>query len=105
MPRIIESVLVDDDGPDQSTELDQRVPFPTVTGEARSLNRKHSADIACADRSDQAIEAGPGDTAARSTKIVVDDLYARPPELSRTIGESVLATSALMFCTSCPGVD
>jgi hypothetical protein len=32
MPRIIESVLVYDDGPDKSTELDQRMPVAAVAG-------------------------------------------------------------------------
>jgi hypothetical protein len=31
MPRIIDSVLVYDDSPDQSTELDQRVPVAAVS--------------------------------------------------------------------------
>jgi hypothetical protein len=30
MARIIDSVLVDNEGPDQSTELDQRVPITAV---------------------------------------------------------------------------
>src|SRR3954451_4756695 len=35
MPRIIDSVLVYDDGPDKSTELDQRMPVAPVAGEPR----------------------------------------------------------------------
>src|SRR5260221_1048049 len=57
MPRIIDSVLVYDDSPDQSTELDQRVPVAAVTGQPRRLDREHGADAALADRRQQALEA------------------------------------------------
>ena len=64
MPRIIDSVLVYDDRPDQSTELDQRMPIATVTGQPRRLDREHGADAAFADRSQQALEARPLDAAS-----------------------------------------
>ena len=50
MPRIIDTVLVYDDRPDKSTELDQRVPVAAITGKTRRLDREHSADTAVADR-------------------------------------------------------
>src|SRR5215475_13579800 len=102
MPRIVDSILVDDHGPDQSTELDQRVPFPAIARKTCRLNREHGANAAGADRTDQAIKAGPGGTATRSTKIIVNDLYARPPELLCAIGERILATSALVIMHELP---
>jgi hypothetical protein len=44
MARIVDPVLVDEDGADQSTELDQRVPVASVAGETRSLDREHGTD-------------------------------------------------------------
>ena len=44
MTRIIDSVLVYDDGPDKSTELDQRMPVTTVARQPRRLDRKDGAD-------------------------------------------------------------
>ena len=50
MPRIIDSVLVYDDGPDKATELDQRVPVAAVTSQPRPFDRKYGTDAAFADR-------------------------------------------------------
>jgi hypothetical protein len=50
MARIVDSVLVDDNGPDQSTELDQRMPIAAVARKPRRLDREHGADAALADR-------------------------------------------------------
>src|SRR5438094_33871 len=95
MPRIIESVLVYDDGPDKSTELDQRVPVAAVAGQPRCLDRKYGADPPLTDRSQQALEARPIDAASRAAQIIVDDLDCGPAELSSTIGEAVLTAAAL----------
>src|SRR5947209_14333582 len=95
MPRIIESVLVYDDGPDKSTELDQRMPVAAVAGQPRCLDRKYGADPPLTDRSQQALEARPIDAASRAAQIIVDDLDCGPAELSSTIGEPVLMAAAL----------
>src|ERR1700730_17707091 len=95
MPRIIDSVLVYDDGPDKSTELYQRVPVAAVTSQPRRFDRKYGTDAAVADRRQQAIEARPIDATARSAKIIVDDLDCSPAELPGTISEPVLTAAAL----------
>jgi hypothetical protein len=95
MPRIIESVLVYDDGPDKSTELDQRTPVAAVAGQPRCLDRKYGADPTLTNRSQQALEARPIDAASRAAQIIVDDLDCGPAELSSTIGEPVLTAAAL----------
>ena len=64
MARIIDSVLVDDDRGDQSTELDQHMPVAAIAGETRGLDRKHRADVSGADCADQTIKAGAGDACA-----------------------------------------
>src|SRR5436190_14849085 len=95
MPRIVDSVLVYDDGPDKSTELNQRVPVAAVTSQPRRFDREYRADAAFADRCEQALEARPIDATARAAKIIVDDLDRGPAELSSTIGEPVLTAAAL----------
>src|SRR5229473_4818801 len=94
--RIIDSVLVYDDGPDQSTELDQRVPVAAVAGEAGGLDGEHGADACLADRRQQTLEARPSDAAARASEIVIDNLNGGPSELLGAIGEPVLAPLALL---------
>ena len=103
MARIIDSVLVDDDGPNQSTELDQRVPIAAVPCQSRRFDREHGADTGFADRSQQALEAGPGDAAARTAKIIVDDLDCGPAELTGAIGETILPAPTLMVVRELTG--
>src|SRR2546429_6953486 len=95
MPRIIRSVLVYDEGPDKSTELDQRMQVAAVAGQPRCLDRKYGAAPPLADRSQQALEARPIDAASRAAQIIVDALDCGPAELSSTIGEPVLTAAAL----------
>src|SRR5260370_20770805 len=97
MPRIIDSVLVHDDSPDQSTELDQRMPVAAVARQPGRLDREHSPDAAFADRREQAFEARPIDAAPRATQIIVDDLYRCPTELPGSIGEPILPAPALVI--------
>ena len=94
MARIVDSVLVDEDGTDQSTELDQSVPVAAVASETRSLDRKHRTDTTVADCGQQSLEAWSGDAAARSPEIVVDDLDSRPAKLLGTIGKPILPSLA-----------
>src|SRR6516225_10042733 len=95
MPRIIDSVLIYDDGSDKSTELDQRMPVTTVAGQPRCLDRKDGADPPLTDRSQQALKARPIDAASRAAKIIVDQLDRGPAELPGTVGQPVLAAAAL----------
>src|SRR5271166_5182355 len=95
MARIVDPVLVDEDGADQSTELYQRVPVASVAGETRSLDREHGADTTVADRGQQPFEARTGDASARSSEIVVDDFDSRPAKLPGAIGKPILPALAL----------
>ena len=97
MARIIDSVLVHDEGSDQSTELDQRVPVTAVACQSGRLDREHCAHAGFADRSQQALEAGPSGAAPRAAKIIVDDLDCGPAELTGAIGKTILPASALMI--------
>src|SRR6266404_7522586 len=95
MPRIIDSVLVYDDGPDKSTELNQRVPVAAVTSQPRRFDREYGTNAAFADRCQQSLEARPIDATAGAAKIIVDDLDRSPAKLPSTIGEPVLTAAAL----------
>jgi len=97
MPRIIDSVLVYDDGPDKSTE---RVPVAAVTRQSRRFDREYGTDPAFADRCQQALEAWPIDADAGAAKIIVDDFDCSPAELPGTIGEPVLTVTALEIVQS-----
>src|SRR4029077_4089179 len=97
MPRIVDSVVVDDDRSDYSKELNQRVPVTAVARQSRYLDREHSANAGFADCSQQALEARPNDAAARTAKIIVDDLDRGPAELTGSIHETILPASALLI--------
>jgi len=105
MARIVDSVLVDEEGADQSTELDECVPVAAVAGETRSLDRKHRTDTTIADCRQQSLEAWTGDAAARSSEIVVDDLDSRPAKLLGTIGKPILASLAFKIVHELIRVD
>src|ERR1700730_3474095 len=110
MPRIIDSVLVYDDGPDKSTELNPRVPVAAVTSQPRRFDRKYGTDAAFADRRQQGLRGGPIDPTARAAKIIVDDLDRRPAELPGTISKPVLTAAALrivqeLICRRLADVD
>src|SRR5258708_25354370 len=89
MPRIIDSVLVYDDGPDQSTELDQRVPVATVAGEAGGLHREYGADACLANRPQPTLQARPSDAAPPPAQIGLDNLHSCPPQPVVAVGRPV----------------
>ena len=93
---IRDSILVDDDRADQSTELDKRVPVAAIAGETRRLDRKHGTDVLVANCGKQPIEPGASCSTARPAEIVIDDFDAAPSELLGTIGKPVLPPSALV---------
>jgi hypothetical protein len=110
MARIVDSVLVDDERADQSTELDQRMPVAAITGKTRRLDREHSTDTAVADCYQQPFKAGTRDAAARAAEVLVDHIDVAPAKLLGPIDEAILAPSALMImrelvCRRLPDVD
>src|SRR5208337_4942248 len=56
-PRIVHSVLIDDQAADQGAELQKGVPIAPVAGQARGLESEDRACIAAADSNEQALEA------------------------------------------------
>src|SRR5271166_6542391 len=96
MPSIVDSVFVDDNGPDQSAELDQRMPVTAVAGEPGGFDRKYGPDAPVADRRQQSLEAGARNAASRAAEIVIDNLDGIPAEISCATGKAVLAPQALL---------
>src|SRR5271165_2233035 len=97
MPGFVDPVLVDDDCSDEAAELDQRMPVPAIACQARSFDRKHSTGPALADCGQQAFKARAADARAGTAQIVVDDRDLLPAELTRAIGQSVLAAAAFVI--------
>lgn len=105
MARIVDYVLVEEDSSDQSTELDQRMPITAIAGEARCLDREHSADLALADRRQQALETWAVDVATGATEIIIDHLDTNPTELACTIRKPMLSAPALVIVHQLSAVD
>lgn len=97
MSRVIDSFIIDEDGPNQSTKLYQRVPVAPIASQPGRLDCEHGTDAAFADRCQQALEARPVDAARRSTQNIVDDLNTSPTELPGAIGETVVPALALVI--------
>src|SRR5690242_18271631 len=96
MTRVVDPVLVDEDRPNQSTELNQRVPIAAVASQPRRLDGEHRADAPVTDRRQQPLETGPiDDTTSGSAEIVVDHIDRGPPERPGAIGERVLTAATL----------
>src|ERR1700728_4404804 len=100
MARIVDFVLVDDDGPDQSTELDQRVPVATVARQSRRFDCQHGAHASLADCSQQAFETRSGDAAARATEIIVDNFDGGPAKLTSADWQGYIADGGSHDCAS-----
>src|SRR5262245_23128352 len=81
MPRIVDSILVDDDCPDKSTELDQSVPIANRCARAETPRSQVRPDATFADRCQQSLKARPIDATGRAPKIIVDNLNRGPAEL------------------------
>src|SRR6516164_612589 len=97
MPRVVSTVLVDDNRANQTTKLDQRVPVAPVAGQARRLDREHSTDATLADRREQPLKARTADAGTRAAKIVIDYCHIRPAESASPFGEVILTPPALMI--------
>jgi hypothetical protein len=79
------AVLVDDQCANETTELQERVPVAPVAGESRGFDRDRRADTPFADSCQQLLEPGPGNAAAGTAEIVVDDGNIIPAQLPRAI--------------------
>src|SRR5262252_5101137 len=92
---IVDPILIDDQAVHNDTEFQQRMPIAAVASQPRSLDCKHRARGTGADCRKQTLEAGPGSSVARTTKILVDDDDVLPTESARSRLQSILPASAL----------
>jgi hypothetical protein len=92
---IVDAVLVRDQRPDETAELQQSVPVAPVSGQTRSLHRHHRADATLANRRQKLLESRTGDAGAGTAEIVVDDADIGPAELSGARDEPILPAAAL----------
>src|SRR5258706_12258773 len=97
MPRLIHAILIDDNGANQTTKLDQRVPIAPVARQTRRLDGEHCADTTFTDRGQQPLKARTADARTRAAKIVIDDRHISPTERARTLGQAILATPTLVI--------
>jgi hypothetical protein len=94
-PRIVYSVLIDDQAADQGAELQKGVPIAAVAGQARRLESEDRACIAAANPNEQALEAWARYPAPRAAEIVVNHNHLLPTQIAGARRQRVLASSAL----------
>jgi HEAT repeats/Armadillo/beta-catenin-like repeat len=90
--------LLNDNDPSVRTEALvalENLAGTSVAGQARRLDRHHRADPAFADRRQKLLEPGAADARARATEIVIDDTDVGPAELSGSLDQPILASTAL----------
>src|SRR5438105_3856060 len=86
--RIVDAVAVGDQALPMPTNIEQRIPVGTVTGEPRDLDRQDDADFAERYPSDQILEAlAMIDGRPAHAEIAVDHVHIRlmPAELARAV--------------------
>ena len=96
--RVVQAVLVEDQGVGQGADLQQAVPVRRVAGQPRHLQAEHDPDLPQADVGHQPLEAGAaGGLGARLAQVVVDDhdLVGVPAQGDRLVLEAVLPPRAL----------
>ena len=93
--RVVDAILVDDQGPDQAAEFQQRMPVAAVARQTGGFQRQHSADAALADRGEKLLKARPPRAGSRSPEVIVDHFDVRRPQLTGPIGQAVLSSLAL----------
>jgi len=71
------------------------VPVTPIAGQARGFDRKHSADAAFTNRSEQSLKSRTTDAATRSAEIIVDYLNILPTQVAGTIRQAILSALAL----------
>ena len=93
--RVVDSIEINDLGPDQPAELQQVTPIATVAGEPGRVKAQHGADLAGAQPRDEPFEPwSRRRTAGRTAKIIVDHFNITEPVLPGDIDQLVLPPPA-----------
>jgi hypothetical protein len=94
--RVVDSVVVDEEGGHEGAEIDQVMPVAAVACQARRLETEDRPDRAGAYASDEALESWPcHQSRPRPPEILVDRLDVREPQGPRRLCQRVLAPLAL----------
>ena len=97
LSRIINAILVDDEGIGQATDLDEAIPVAAGTSQARGLQAQDGAGTAESDLGHQVLEAVASDGGGPGVALVlVDDVDVSlgPSELLGSLRQVVLAGGA-----------
>jgi hypothetical protein len=97
--RVVDAILVRDQGAEHGAELDHPMPVAVAARQARHLRHQHDPDLAEPDGGDQALEPCALMAArTRQPEIVIDDLHLRrgPSHVPRPLGELVLPPCTLL---------
>src|SRR5260221_3700434 len=96
MTRRVDRLVVDQACVDHAAHLDQLLPVPAITGEARDLTRTDSSDLAETDLCDNPLEAGALTSARRrAAEIIIDHFDLGPAERRQAVPHGVLQRTAL----------
>jgi len=78
-PRVVNGLMVDEEGIDKAAHLDELVPVPVVAGEARYLARSDCPDLAHADGGDHLLKTCTScRRCRREAEVIVNDLDVAP---------------------------
>jgi hypothetical protein len=94
--RIVDALFVDEETAHQRTELEQRMPVPTIACKPRCLDGDNRAHATTADRRQETLEARPSHTSGRDAKVVVNDDDFSPTKCAGTIRQRILAPPTLV---------
>ena len=95
--RIVDAIWIDHDGAYQAAEFDEMMPVSAITGQTRSLNAKHGANLSRADFRNQMLESGALHLAGpRATEILVDNLDLLEAKLASVVGQAILPALAFL---------
>jgi len=95
--RVVEAVLVENEGVGQGADLEQPVPVGRAASQTGDLQAEHDPDLAHSDRGDQLLEPLAVTVGTRLAQVAVDDhdSVQRPAQGDRPLAQRVLALGAL----------
>src|SRR5277367_1072891 len=96
MLRIINTIMIHDQGIHNGTEFEQPMPLASVARQARRLDGENGADLALAHVRHQGSKSRTLNVSASgAAQIIVDDTRLAPAKLSGALHQSVLTPLAL----------
>src|SRR5262249_1097308 len=98
LTRRIDCLLIDQQGIDHPTHLDELLPVPAIAGKARDFPGCYRSDLAETDLRHHPLKSGAcNSTGRRAAEIVVDDFDLAPAKLAEPVPHGVLQDPALLI--------